>query len=145
MKGNATGHQDLTDKTMPYLGVREDAALCTRWHDHHDIVAAGRLIGRHLYLVAEIATAHRGRGMGTQELIGEGYVGLMRAACRYDPACGATFATYASWWVQAAIQQSILRGSSSMQANPHDAAAVAAEPPLCAGVGRQTGLVQFVS
>jgi DNA-directed RNA polymerase sigma subunit (sigma70/sigma32) len=141
-KATATGHEDLTDKTMLNLAVREEEALCTRWHEHYDIDAAGGLIGRHLYLIAEIATAHRACGLGTQELIGEGYVGLMRAVCRYDPACGATFATYATWWIQGAIQQSILCASPSMQADPLDPEAVAALPPLYARAGRQIRLIQ---
>ncbi len=138
----ATGHEDLTDNTMLNLAIREEEGLCTRWHEHHDIDAARRLIGGHLYLVAEIATAHRTFGVGTQELIGEGYVGLMRAACRYDPACGATFAIYAAWWIRAAIQQGILCASHSMQADPFDPEAAAALPLLYARVGRQIRLIQ---
>ena len=56
--------------------------------------------------------AHRGCGVLTQDLIGEGYVGLMRAACRYNPGCGTSFGIYATSCVQAAIQRSILLNSS---------------------------------
>lgn len=77
--------------------------------------------------------------------IGEGYIGLMRAACRCDSVCGAKFATYATWWAQAAIQQSILRASPSMRVNRLQLETVAPLPPLYARAGRQTGLAQFVS
>jgi len=87
------------------LGGTEEQMLCRRWHEHHDIAAAGTLVGNHLHLIARMATAHDRFGALTQELIGEGYVGLMRAACRYDPACGISFTSYATWWVRAAIQQ----------------------------------------
>jgi RNA polymerase sigma-32 factor len=51
--------------------------------------------------------AYRGRGLPIEDLIGEGHVGLMRAVCRFDPDCGTRFATYAVWWVRAAIRQYI--------------------------------------
>src|ERR1700758_5386022 len=115
MKTIAIGHHDRPGNIPPLMSAGGEAALCRRWHEHHDIAAAGRLIDSHLPLVAAIAMTHRGCGVPQSELIGEGYVGLMRAACRYDPACGTRFATYATWWVQAAIKQSILRASAFMQ------------------------------
>ncbi len=145
MQATVTGHSDLANRTRPLLSAKEDKALCGRWYEHHDVAATRRLIGGHLYLVAESAAAHRGCGMGTQELIGEGYVGLMHAACRYDPRSGITFATYATSWVQAAIQQSILRALPSMPAGPLDAEAATAVPPPRARAGGQRGLVRTVS
>ncbi len=144
MKAIASIPHDRPDNTLQPFGVREDEALCSRWHEHHDIAAAERLIGRHLHVLATVARAHRGCGVRMQELIGEGYVGLMRAACRYDPACGTRFVTYATWWVQAAIQQSILRASHSMQADAVDAENAAAMAPLFTDGDRQRDSVQFV-
>ena len=127
------------------LSAQEVEALCQRWHEHHNVAAAGRLIGDYLHLVARVAMAHRGHGVSTQELVGEGYVGLMRAACRYDPACGTKFATYAAWWVQAVIQQSILGAASSMQGDVADFESVTAMPALYAHGSGQRASVQFVS
>jgi RNA polymerase sigma-32 factor len=93
------------------LGATEEQMLCRRWYEHHDIAAAGILVGNHLHLIARIATAHERFGTLTQALIGEGYVELMRAACRYDPAWGSSFTSYAAWWVRAAIQQCTSRAA----------------------------------
>jgi RNA polymerase sigma-32 factor len=85
-----------------------EQALCHRWHEHHDISAAHQLASCHQHVVVEIATAYRRYGLPSEELIGEGQVGLMRAICRFDPDRGVRFAKYASCWVRAAIQQHIL-------------------------------------
>lgn len=145
MKAIAIGYHDRAGTTPPLLSAEEEAALCRRWHEHHDIAAAGRLIDGHLRMVAAIAMAHRGRGVSQRELIGEGYVGLMRAACRYDPACGTRFATYATWWVQAAIRQSVLRVSHFTQADLAGDRGATVMPTLCVRGSRQRTQVQFVS
>jgi RNA polymerase sigma-32 factor len=145
MKVIATASNDRADNTLPPLSVLEEKVLCSRWHERHDIAAAERLIGSHLHVLATIATAHRGCGVRMQELISEGYVGLMRAACRYDPACGTRFVTYATWWMQAAIQQSILCASHSMRADAVDAENATAMTPLPVHGDKQRGSVQFVS
>jgi DNA-directed RNA polymerase sigma subunit (sigma70/sigma32) len=140
----ATTHTHRADNSLPLLSLREEEALCYRWHEHYDIAAAEHLIGSHLHVLATIATAHRGCGVRMQELIGEGYVGLIRAASRYDPACGTRFVTYATWWVQAAIQQSIPCASHSMQRDAVDAENVTAMTPLFTRGNRQRDSVQFV-
>ncbi len=145
MKAIAATRTHRADNAPPPLSVREEEALCDRWHEHHDIAAAERLIGSHLHVLATIATAHRGCGVRMQELIGEGYVGLMRAACRYDPACGTRFVTYATWWVQAAIHQSILCASHSMQRDDVDSDNVTATAPQFTRGNGQRNSVQFVS
>jgi RNA polymerase sigma-32 factor len=117
VKANHIARNDQTRDMPPPLTASEEATLCHRWHEHHDVGAAERLVGSHLHMVAGIAMAHRGYGVLTQELIGEGYVGLMQAACRYDPSCGTRFASYATCWVRAAIQQSILRAAPAMHAD----------------------------
>jgi len=97
---------------FPMLSADVEQALCRRWRDHHDISAAHQLVGSHLRLVVRIAMGYRGYGLPTEELVGEGHVGLMRAVCRFDPDRGVRFATYAIWWVRAAVQEYILRNWS---------------------------------
>ena len=97
---------------FPMLSIDVEQALCRRWHDHHDISAAHHLVGSHLRLVVKIALGYHGYGLPAEELIGEGHVGLMRAVCRFDPDRGVRFATYAIWWVRAAIQEYVLRNWS---------------------------------
>jgi RNA polymerase sigma-32 factor len=93
---------------FPLLSAKVEHSLCRRWIEHHDIAAANQLVRSHVRLVTEIAMSYRGRGLPVEDLIGEGHVGLMRAVCRFDPDCGTRFATYAVWWVRAAIQHYIL-------------------------------------
>lgn len=145
MKAIHTGRNDPTCNTRPLLSARQEEALCRRWHEHHDVAAAGRLIGTYLHLVAGMAVAHGGCGVLTQELIGEGYVGLMSAACRYDPACGTTFTVYATWWIQAAIRQRILRASAPAQATAVDDQTITAMPPPYARRNSQSPSVPFLS
>jgi RNA polymerase sigma-32 factor len=99
-------------RTYPMLSAEVEQELGRRWRDHHDNSAAHQLVGSHLRLVVKIARGYRGYGLASEDLIGEGHVGLMRAVCRFDPDHGARFATYAVWWVRAAIQEYILHNWS---------------------------------
>ena len=93
---------------FPVLGLETEQELCFRWCDHHDIFAAHQLAGSHLRLVVKIARSYRGWGLPQEELIGEGHIGLMRAVCRFDRTRGVRFATYAIWWVRAAILEYVM-------------------------------------
>src|SRR6202035_406799 len=83
-----------------------------RCRAHADRDAAHRLVTSHLRLVAKVASGYRGYGLPIAELIFEGNVGLMRAVEHFDPDRGARFATYAVWWIRAAIQDYVLRSAS---------------------------------
>jgi RNA polymerase sigma-32 factor len=74
--------------------------------------AAHRLITSHLRLVAKIAMGYRGYGLPLGELISEGNVGMIQAVRRFDPERGFRLATYAMWWIRAAIQEYILHSWS---------------------------------
>lgn len=99
-------------RKFPMLTAEVEQELCYQWRDHHDISAAHQLVSSHLRLVVRIAMGFRGYGLPLDELIAEGHVGLMRAVCRFDPDRGVRFATYALWWVRAAIQDFILHNWS---------------------------------
>jgi DNA-directed RNA polymerase sigma subunit (sigma70/sigma32) len=144
MKALAASCNDTIHNPLPPLSSREEAVLCRRWHEHHDVTAAGRLIGSHLHMIAEVAMAHRGCGVPMQELIGEGYVGLVRAACRYDPECGTRFAAYATWSVRAAIQESILRAVPWIQRYTADVETATLTLPRHVRSSRQRSSAQFV-
>jgi RNA polymerase sigma-32 factor len=90
------------------LSAEAERALCYRWCDHHDISAAHQLIGSHPRLVARVGKVYRGYGLPLEDLIGEGYVGMMRALRRFEPDRGVRFASYALWWVRASIQEYIV-------------------------------------
>ena len=99
-------------RRFPMLEPQEEFMLAERWRQHGDRVAAHKLVTSHLRLVAKIAMGYRGYGLPIAEVISEGNVGLMQAVKRFEPEKGFRLATYAMWWIKAAIQEYILRSWS---------------------------------
>jgi RNA polymerase sigma-32 factor len=99
-------------RQFPMLEPQEEYMLAKSWREHGDRDAAHRLVTSHLRLVARIAMGYRGYGLPVGEVISEGNVGLMQAVKRFDPDKGFRLATYAMWWIRAAIQEYILRSWS---------------------------------
>ena len=94
------------------LSQEREQDLARAWHDHGDEAALRDLIGSHLRLVIKIARGFAGYGLPISDLIAEGNVGLMQAAQKFDPDRGFRFATYAMWWIRAAVQEYILHSTS---------------------------------
>ncbi|MET0922714.1 MAG: RNA polymerase sigma factor RpoH [Xanthobacteraceae bacterium] len=99
-------------RRFPMLEPQEEFMLAKRWREHGDRNAAHKLVTSHLRLVAKIAMGYRGYGLPISEVISEGNVGLMQAVKRFEPEKGFRLATYAMWWIKAAIQEYILRSWS---------------------------------
>ena len=99
-------------RKFPLLAPEEEYMLAKRWKAHEDPEAARRLVTSHLRLVAKIAMGYRGYGLPVSEIVAEGNVGLMQAVKRFEPDKGFRLATYAMWWIRAAIQEYILRSWS---------------------------------
>ncbi|MBB5518322.1 RNA polymerase sigma factor RpoH [Amphiplicatus metriothermophilus] len=99
-------------RKFPMLDKDEEYMLAKRFREHGDPEAAEKLVTSHLRLVAKIAMGYRGYGLPLGEVISEGNVGLMQAVKRFDPDKGFRLATYAMWWIRAAIQEYILRSWS---------------------------------
>ena len=99
-------------RKFPMLTPEEEYNLSKRWKDAGDEQAAHKLVTSHLRLVAKIAMGYRGYGLPVGELISEGNVGMMQAVKRFDPDRGFRLATYAMWWIRAAIQEYILHSWS---------------------------------
>ncbi|HDR29197.1 RNA polymerase sigma factor RpoH [Rhodovulum tesquicola] len=99
-------------RKFPLLEPEEEYMLAKRWVDHQDSEAAHRMVTSHLRLAAKIAMGYRGYGLPQAEVISEANVGLMQAVKRFDPEKGFRLATYAMWWIRAAIQEYILRSWS---------------------------------
>ncbi|HEX7390452.1 MAG TPA: RNA polymerase sigma factor RpoH [Acidiphilium sp.] len=99
-------------RKYPMLSPEEEDRLARAWRDNHDNKAAHKLVTSHLRLVAKIAMGYRGYGLPLGEMISEGNVGMMQAVRRFDPERGFRLATYAMWWIRAAIQEYILHSWS---------------------------------
>jgi RNA polymerase sigma-32 factor len=97
---------------FPMLEPQEEYMLAKSWREHGDRGAAHKMVTSHLRLVAKIAMSYRGYGLPISEAISEGNVGLMQAVERFEPEKGFRLATYAVWWIKAAIQEYILRSWS---------------------------------
>ena len=102
-------------RKFPMLEPEEEFMLAKAWADRGDTEAAHRLVTSHLRLAAKIAMGYRGYGLPTAEVISEANVGLMQAVKRFDPDKGFRLATYAMWWIRAAIQEYILRSWSMVK------------------------------
>ncbi len=99
-------------RRFPMLEPEEEFMLAKKWQEHEHIESAHKLVTSHLRLVAKIAMGYRGYGLPINEIISEGNVGLMQAVKRFDPDRGFRLATYAMWWIRAAIQEYILHSWS---------------------------------
>ena len=110
-EGNLTRYLQEIRK-FPMLEPDEEYMLAKRWKEGEDPEAAHRLVTSHLRLVAKIAMGYRGYGLPIGEVISEGNVGLMQSVKKFEPEKGFRLATYAMWWIRAAIQEYILRSWS---------------------------------
>ena len=99
-------------RRFPMLTQKEEFTLAKQWTEQGDVEAAHKLVTSHLRLVAKIAMGYRGYGLPVSELISEGNIGMMQAVKRFDPDRGFRLATYAMWWIRAAIQEYILHSWS---------------------------------
>lgn len=94
---------------QPVLEEDEERRLAEAWTRDGDLDAAHRLVAAHLRLVPKVARQFRGHGMPIADLISEGNIGLLQSLRRYDPDKGFRFATYARWWIRAAILNHLLQ------------------------------------
>ena len=96
-------------KKFPMLDAEEEYMLAKNWRKTGNLKSAEKLVTSHLRLVAKIAMGYKGYGLPVNEMISEGNVGLMQAVKKFEPEKGFRLATYAMWWIKAAIQEYILR------------------------------------
>ena len=99
-------------KKFPMLDAEEEYMLAKNWKTTGNLKSAEKLVTSHLRLVAKIAMGYKGYGLPVNEMISEGNVGLMQAVKKFEPEKGFRLATYAMWWIKAAIQEYILRSWS---------------------------------
>ena len=102
-------------KKFPMLTPEDEYNLAKDWLDKNNTKAAHKLVTSHLRLVAKIAMGYRGYGLPVADLIAEGNIGMMHAVKKFDPERGFRLATYAMWWIKAAIQEFVLRSWSQVK------------------------------
>ncbi len=102
-------------KKFPMLDASEEYILAKDWLEKQDTKSAHKLVTSHLRLVAKIAMGYRGYGLPIADLIAEGNIGMMHAVKKFDPEKGFRLATYAMWWIKAAIQEFVLKSWSQVK------------------------------
>lgn len=80
-----------------------------------DLQARDRMVRANLRLVVNIARGYTGKGLGLQDLIEEGNLGLLRAVEGFDPAIGTRFSTYASYWIKQSIKRALINTAKTIR------------------------------
>ncbi len=80
-----------------------------------DSQARDRMVRANLRLVVNIARGYTGKGLGLQDLIEEGNLGLLRAVEGFDPAMGTRFSTYASYWIKQSIKRALINTAKTIR------------------------------
>lgn len=118
-------------KKFPVLSEDEENALINDFVNNGNLEAAQKLITSHLRLAAKIALTYKRYGLPMQDMISEANIGLMQAVKKFDPNKKVRLATYALWWIKAAIHDYILRSWSLVKIGT-----VAAQKKLFYNLGR---------
>ncbi len=96
------------------LSAAEEKQLATAI-GQGDVRARDRMIRANLRLVVNIARGYTGKGLGLQDLIEEGNLGLLRAVEGFDPHMGTRFSTYASYWIKQSIKRALINSSKTIR------------------------------
>ena len=98
----------------PLLSAEEEKLLAIRIEEG-DIEARDHMVRANLRLVVNIARSYTGKGLGLQDLIAEGNLGLMRAVEGFDPSMNTRFSTYASYWIKQSIKRAVINTGKTIR------------------------------
>ena len=96
------------------LSAADERMLATRIGEG-DTAARDHMVRANLRLVVNIARGYSGKGLGLQDLIEEGNLGLLRAVEGFDPAMGTRFSTYASYWIKQSIKRALINSGKTIR------------------------------
>lgn len=96
------------------LSAQEEHDLATAI-GQGDVLARDRMVRANLRLVVNIARGYSGKGLGLQDLIEEGNLGLLRAVEGFDPTMGTRFSTYASYWIKQSIKRALINSAKTIR------------------------------
>ena len=96
------------------LSAEEEQQLAAGIADG-DTRARDRMVRANLRLVVNIARSYTGKGLGLQDLIEEGNLGLLRAVEGFDPTMGTRFSTYASYWIKQSIKRALINSAKTIR------------------------------
>jgi RNA polymerase primary sigma factor len=109
----------LDDSAESQLLSAEEEFALARAIAQGDLQARARLIQANLRLVVTIARDFLGRGLALDDLVGEGNLGLIRAAQKFDPRFGTRFSTYARYWIKEAIREALINTTQIIRLPNH--------------------------
>lgn len=118
-------------KKFPVLTEDEEAELIRDFKQNGNLASAQKLITSHLRLAAKVALTYKRYGLPMSDIISEANIGLMQAVKKFDQEKKVRLATYALWWIKAAIHDYILRSWSLVKIGT-----VAAQKKLFYNLGR---------
>ena len=98
----------------PLLNAEEEKQLAHRI-ERGDHEARDRMVRANLRLVVNIARSYTGKGLGLQDLIEEGNLGLLRAVEGFDPGMNTRFSTYASYWIKQSIKRALVNTAKAIR------------------------------
>ena len=112
-----TGSNSLINQAMSaeLLDAETERDLAIRWREHGDHAAMHRLVRAYMRLAVSMASKYRRYGASMGDLIQEAYIGLLKAAEKFDPAREVRFSTYAMWWIKAQVQDFVMRDWSMVR------------------------------
>ncbi len=96
------------------LSAKEERDLARRIAEG-DVEARDHMVRANLRLVVNIARGYIGKGLGLQDLIEEGNLGLLRAVEGFDPDVGTRFSTYASYWIKQSIKRALINSAKTIR------------------------------
>jgi RNA polymerase primary sigma factor len=157
MSGSRTRNDGASDSLQAYLREIQEESLLTAAEECSlanaialgDSDARARMIQANLRLVVRIARDYVGRGMGLEDLIGEGNLGLIRAAQEFKPRFGTRFSTYACHWIKQAIRHALINTTPTIRLPAHMVSLLTkwrrAERALCRERGGEPSFAEVAS